>query len=133
MIIRSQEDKNKALNRISMLAMDKPWQVEIKPYKKNRSLAQNKLYWKWMKIIGNQLGYESEEIHAIMADKFLTDRFVEYGGKQIKRDKSTSKLNTKEFTDYLQRIDRFVAQELGIVLPVPDDQYYEIFGIKKSI
>ena len=133
MIIRSQEDKNKVLNRISMLVIDKPWEVEIKPYKKNRSLRQNKLYFAWMKIIGDQLGYESEEIHAIMADKFLVDKFVEYAGKQIKRDKSTSKLNTKEFTDYLQRIDRFVASELGIILPVPDDQYYEIFGIKKSI
>jgi hypothetical protein len=133
MIIKTQDDKNKALNRISLLVLEKPWEIEIKPYKKNRSLKQNRLYFKWMKIIGDELGYESEEVHAIMADKFLTDKFVEYGGKQIKQDKSTSRLNTKEFTDYLQRIDRFVAQQLGIVLPVPDDSYYEIFGIKKSI
>ena len=131
MIIRSQEDKNKALNRISMLAMDKPWQVEIKPYKKNRSVSQNKLYWKWITCIGNEIGYMPDELHAIMADKFLPDVFVEYGGKQIKQDKSTSRLNTKEFTEYLEKIDRFAAAELGIVLPSPDDLIYEALGYRR--
>jgi hypothetical protein len=133
MIIRTQDDKNKALNRISLLVLDKPWKIEIKPYKKNRSNSQNRLYWQWMTCIGNEIGYESEELHAIMADKFLPDVFVEYGGKQIKQDKSTSRLNTKEFTEYLERIDRFSVQELGIMLPSPEDIYYEAMGIKKSI
>jgi hypothetical protein len=132
MIIHNESDKDRAISHIKALNIDKPWLVDIKPYKKNRSLAQNKLYWKWITCIGDSIGYESDELHAIMADKFLHDEIVEYGGKQIKKDKSTSRLNTKEFTEYLEKIDRFAASELGIVLPSPEDLYYEAMGIKRT-
>ena len=131
MIIRSQEDKNKALNRISMLATDKPWQVEIKPYKKNRTLAQNKLMWLWLTCIGDDIGYTPEEMYDIMVDKLLPDEYIEYGGKQIKKNKSTSRLNTKEFTVFLEHMDRWAVSEMGIVLPSPEDLYYEAMGIRR--
>jgi hypothetical protein len=131
MKIESSLDKERAINKIKSLNLDKPWSVDIKPYKKNRSLAQNKLYFMWMKIIGDEIGYTSEEIHAIMADRFLTTEFVEYGGNKIKRDKSTSKLNTKEFTEYLESIDRWAAGEMGIVLPSPEDLIFEAMGIRR--
>ncbi len=132
MIITNESDKDKAQARIKALCIDKQWQMELKPYRKNRSRAQNKLYWKWITCIGDEIGYESDELHAIMADKFLPDEVVEYGGKQIKKDKSTSRLNTKEFTEYLEKIDRFAAAELGIVLPSPSDLYFEAMGIKRT-
>lgn len=132
MIIHNEADKDKAQRHIKALCMDKPWQMELKPYKKNRSLSQNKLYFMWMKVIGDEIGYTSEEMHAIMADKFLTTEFVEYAGNKIKRDKSTSRLNTKEFTEYLENIDRWSAGEMGIVLPSPSDLYYEAMGIKRT-
>ena len=98
MIIRTQDDKNKALNRISMLAMDKPWQVEIKPYRKNRSLAQNKLMWKWFKEIGDELGHDNTEVvYADMVEMFLP--LIDYtglDGKPKQRRQGTSKLTTKE-------------------------------------
>jgi len=132
MIIRNGSDKDRAINHIKALNIDKPWLVDVKPYKKNRSLSQNKLYWKWITCIGDSIGYERDELHAIMADKFLPDEIVEYGGKQIKKDKSTSRLNTKEFTVYLEHIDKFAAAELGIVLPSPSDLYFEAMGIKRT-
>ena len=131
MIVRNESDKDRAISRIKALCMDKPWQMECKLYKKNRSLSQNKLYFMWMKVIGDSIGYTSEEMHAIMADEFLTTEFVEYGGNKIKRDKSTSRLNTKEFTEYLENIDRWAASEMGIVLPSPEDLYFEAMGMKK--
>ncbi len=131
MIIHNDSDKDRAISHIKALNIDKPWSVDIKPYKKNRSLSQNKMYWLWITCIGDSIGYERDELHAIMADKFLPDEIVEYGGKQIKKDKSTSRLNTKEFTEYLEKIDRFAAAELGIVLPSPDDLYYEAMNIKR--
>jgi len=132
MIIHNDSDKDRAIGHIKALNIDKPWSVDIKPYKKNRSLSQNKLYWKWITCIGDSIGYERDELHAIMADKFLPDEIVEYGGKQIKKDKSTSRLNTKEFTEYLEKIDRFAASELGIVLPTNDDLYLEALCLDKK-
>jgi len=132
MIIKTESDRQAAINRLISLNIEKPWQLEIKLYKKNRSLAANRLYWLWITCIGDSIGYERDELHAIMADKFLPDEIVEYGGKQIIKDKSTSRLNTKEFTVYLENIDKFAAAELGIVLPSPSDLYFEAMGIKRT-
>ncbi len=131
MIIHNDSDKDMAISHIKALNIDKPWTVVIKPYKKNRSLSQNKLYWKWITCIGDEIGYERDELHAIMADKFLPDEIVEYGGKQIKKDKSTSRLNTKEFTEYLEKIDRWAVTEMGIILPSPDDLIFDALGYRR--
>ena len=131
MIIHNESDKDRAISHIKALNIDKPWSVDVKPYKKNRSLAQNKLYWKWITCIGDEIGYTSEEMHVIMADKFLVTKFVEYDDDKIKMDKSTSRLNTKEFTEYLEYIDRWAAGEMGIVLPSPEDLIYEAMGIRR--
>ncbi len=131
MIIRSQEDKNKALNRISMLAMDKPWQVDIKPYKKNRSLAQNNLYRMWVEVIAEGLGYTHDEMHAILSNMFGEKETVEFNGDIVEVIKSTTKLTTKEFTDRLEKVDRWAAGEMGIVLPSPEDIYYTALGIER--
>jgi hypothetical protein len=132
MIIKTQDDKNKALNRISMLVLEKPWQIDIKPYKKNRTLAQNNLMWLWLTCIGNEIGYTENEMYDIMVDKFLPDETIEYGGKQIKKNKSTSRLKVKEFTVFLEHVDRWAVSEMGIILPCPEDIYFEAMGIKKS-
>ena len=132
MIIRNESDKDKAQAHIKALNIDKPWKMELKPYRKNRSLAQNSLYWQWITCIGNELGYIKDEMHAIMAHMFLPEKLVEYDGKQIKQDRSTSRLNTKQFTEYLESIDRWAAGDMGIVLPSPEDLYYEAMGIKRT-
>ena len=132
MLIKTDADKIKAHEKIDGLSLDKPWQIEIKPYKKNRTIAQNKLYWQWATYIGNEIGYTKDEMHAILADMFIPDVFIEYAGKVIIQDKSTSRLNTKEFTEYLEKIDRWAVIELSIVLPSPEDLYYEAMGISKK-
>jgi hypothetical protein len=132
MIIRTQDDKNKALNRISLLVLEKPWQIDIKPYKKNRTLAQNNLMWLWLTCIGSEIGYTENEMYDIMVDKFLPDETIEYGGKQIKKNKSTSRLKVKEFTVFLEHVDRWAVSEMGIILPCPADIYFEAMGIRKS-
>ena len=132
MIIHNDSDKDRVISHIKALNVGKPWSVDIKLYKKNRSLSQNKLYFMWLKCIGDDIGYDSQDLHAIMADKFLPDEIVEYGGKQIKKDKSTSRLNTKEFTEYLEKIDRWAVTEMGIVLPSPDDLIFEAMGYRRK-
>lgn len=132
MIITNESDKDRAISHIKALNIDKPWSIDIKLYKKNRTAAQNRLMWKWLTCIGDDIGYTENEMYDIMVDKFLPDEFIEYAGKQVKKNKSTSRLNTKEFTVYLEKIDRFAAAELGIVLPSPEDCYYEAMGIKRT-
>jgi hypothetical protein len=134
MIIKTQDDKNKALNRISLLVLEKPWEIEIKPYKKNRSLAQNKLMWEWFTVIGNDIGYTEKEMYYLMTDKFLPE--IEYtglDGEIKKRRQGTSSLKVKEFTVFLEHVDRWAVSEMGIILPCPEDVYFEAMGIRKNI
>ena len=42
---------------------DKEYTVEIKEFKKKRSLDQNALYWKWLTVFAEAIGITNEEAH----------------------------------------------------------------------
>lgn len=93
--------------------------IEIKRVSKNRSLAQNRLYWLWMNIIADELGYSPDELHDSYKALFLTDRTM-----KIPLVRSTTKLTDKQFITYLELI-RINAGDLGIILPTNLDQYIQ--------
>lgn len=94
-------------------------QLEIKKKRKIRSLSQNSLYWVWLGIISDSTGYYTEELHSSFKAMFLTDRT-----QKIPLVRSTTALNSAQFTQYLDKIDN-QARDLGITLPSPDDYYKE--------
>ena len=104
--------------------------IEITEDKDSRSTKQNKLYWEWVSVIGNELGYTKDETHAILRDKFLGYTETTTKFSVIKELRSTTKLKVKEFKDYLEQIDMFIS-EYGIILPRPEDLYFESMGIKR--
>jgi len=105
--------------------------VEIKDDSQTRSQKQNALYWLWITTIGDEVGYTKDECALLMRDRFLgRDEFTNQAGTvEISQVKSTRKLNTKEFTRFLEQIDIFSSQELGITLPHPDDLYWQSMGV----
>jgi hypothetical protein len=104
--------------------------IEIKDDKDSRSIKQNRLYWEWVSVIGGELGYTKDETHAILRDKFLGYTETTTKLSVIKELRSTTKLKVKEFKDYLEQID-ILMSEYGIILPRPEDLYYESMGIKR--
>ena len=104
--------------------------IEIKDDKESRSIKQNRLYWEWISVIGGELGYTKDETHAILRDKFLGYTETTTKLSVIKELRSTTKLKVKEFKDYLEQID-ILMSEYGIILPRPEDLYYESMGIKR--
>jgi len=95
--------------------------VEISEWKDDRSLRQNALYWKWLGIIGNEIGYHKNEMHEIFLEKFApikTMRNLE--GKPVQKPTRTSEMKVEQMSDYMTAIDRFAAQELNINLPRPE-------------
>ena len=88
-------------------------ELTIRKERHTRSLSQNSLYWLFLTFIGQELGYEAEELHSTFKAMFLTDH-----SKEFPIVRSTAKLSTVEFTDYLDKITRKVA-EMGVVLPDP--------------
>lgn len=114
---------------IGALNLGQLWDVTITQHKRNRSRAQNALYWMWLNVIGHELGYDKDDLHAVLAAKFLgyqpEPKVVL--GIEVWTRQSTRTLAVAEFTQYLQAIERFAAGDLGIMLPHPAD-YAEAMG-----
>ena len=83
------------------------WTVKITPYKSTRSLDQNDYYWRLVTELADYFGLKSkDEMHEVLSYKLLSEE------KQIKNLKvmtinSTTKLNVKEFNEYLEKVKDF--------------------------
>jgi len=82
-----------------------------------RSSQENRYYWGLaLKIIGDELGYTPEECHTIFGEMFLS---YEKNGRRFVR--TTTKLKTVEFEEYIEKVRRFAAMELHVYLPLPNE------------
>lgn len=94
------------------------YQVDINPWKKMRSHRQNRYMWGVVyKLIADHTGYSADEIHQLMKEMFL-----QYDRNGHIFLKSTRKLSTKDFEQYLEDIRRFAATDLGIHIPEPNQE-----------
>lgn len=89
--------------------------IVIKKHRARRSDPQNRYYWLCLNVIGDCLGYTSEELHDTFKSMFLTDHT---GAFPVVR--STTSLDKLQFGEYMEKI-RVKAAELGIMLPIPED------------
>ncbi|WP_151676106.1 recombination protein NinB [Acinetobacter soli] len=151
--IQSHADITKAINYLhtnytQAINEGKPLVVEIKPEAKDRSKAQNRLYWKWLHEIHRKTGNDEDQLHFEFKKKFLigilkrddkdyadmclaisalkqseSEQFESIANGVI-RETSTTRMNTAQFTTYLQLIEAFALKEFGLVLPVPNDLKY---------
>ena len=93
--------------KLSQLDNNKIWRVVVTPYKSTRSLDQNEYYWKLVTELADYFGLKSkDEMHEVLLYKLLSEK------KQIKNLKvmtigSTSKLNVKQFNEYLDKVKDF--------------------------
>lgn len=95
-------------------------EVCISKKKNKRTLDQNNYYWSLCEIVGNELGYDSEEVHEIFKQRFLKkEKEIMVENHKIKLEKtiSTTKLSTIQFMQYINKIKQFCAIELSIYLP----------------
>ena len=126
----------------------KPLVVSISPECKKRSVAQNSLYWKWLSVIEKKTGNDKDQVHFEFKKKFLINMLKrddkEYAemclalsalkqseSEQFRaiadgviRETSTTRMNTTQFTEYLNLIEAFALKTFGLVLPVSDDLKY---------
>lgn len=108
--------------RVEQLDTKKAWVVSVEEYRPKRSLDQNALYHKWVEIIRQELGYEHDEMHQALMLELLPasgrKTYRDVNGEQ-RESRSSTKLNTKEFGEYLDAIERWAVQYVNIVLPKP--------------
>jgi hypothetical protein len=127
--------------------------LELKEYSKIRSLAQNSIYWKWLGAISKHTGHTDDELHDIYKEKFLVKIYERDDTKYAEmirtlrnlykdhpkesmelfraviRLTSTTKAKVKQFTEYLEKIERDCFDN-KIPLPMKDDEYSIAMGDK---
>ena len=84
------------------------------------------MIWLWFTCIEKETGTDKQEVHDYYCDLFLS-RQILFNGKETVVSGSTSKLNTLQMSDFMNKVQADAASELGITLPLPADRYYEEF------
>ena len=79
--------------------------LEIKSVEKVRSPQQNAYYRVIIRILSKELGYEEDEMHKTIKEKYNI--------------KSTKQLSKPEFTELLEQVKRWASIDMGIALPNP--------------
>lgn len=124
-VIDSIEKRSAAAGHVARLTASPLMAVEIKPHKRSRSVAQNRLYWMWVHVLSDYLGYDEQELHLLFRERFLGYEPVEIRGETVHTLKSTTELTVRQFTDYLNRVAR-LAYYLEVTLPYPDEAAYAL-------
>ena len=91
--------------------------VLVRKHRKARSLNQNRFYWGVaIAMISEATGYEPEEAHDALKAMFLTDHV----DSALPRIRSSADLSTVEFNEYIEKIQRFAAEKLDLIIPDPE-------------
>jgi hypothetical protein len=89
----------------------------LRQEKSKRSNQQNNYYFGVVcKVLGDYFGYDTEEMHDALKYKFLRK-----GAADLETVQSTTKMNTAEFEEYLEKIRRWAATDYGVVVPLPNE------------
>lgn len=130
----------------AMLEMKGKLEVMYRPFKVDRSIEQNALYWKWLTEIANHTGSTKDEMAEYYKEKFLIGIFTrddpeyaemaaaikavsEYSQedyrmirKQVINLTSTTKCSVKQMTEYLNNIKIHATVDVGVNLTMPELQ-----------
>lgn len=115
------------------------WKVTVEPARSTRTDAQNNYLWAVAnKMISDATGYEAEEVHEYLCGQHFgwKDKRVPKtprnpdGVESVPRRTTTRNeqgkrnvLNTKDFADYVDFVQRFAAKKLSLFIPDPDPGY----------
>jgi len=115
MIIDTQTSKDTACKKIQ--ALDGVYDLQVKLYKHDRSLDQNRLYWKWLKEIVDFTGeYSPDYMNEYFKDEFLGKEVMRFKQKVVEKQISTTDLNTKDMGEYLDKIEIWCVNVLNLKL-----------------
>ena len=100
--------------------------ISVKRASERRTIAQNDLMWSWFSCIEEETGTAKNDVYMYYCKKFLC-KVVSVGERMEKIYQTSSMLNTVQMADFLKKIQADAAAELGIMLPIPEDRYFDDF------
>lgn len=131
-------------------------EVIVQEEKKDRTVAQNRLYRLWGGEISEELGWSRKAVYEYLRRNYLCqiyerddqgyaemvnsirkvyligmkDRATKMHDYIVERT-STADATLKQFMEYLKEIERYAAEN-GIPLTFPEDRYHSAMGIKQQ-
>ena len=134
-ILRTPELRARAVMGVGALPVnaEKPIEVVMRPFKRNRSLAQNSTLHAWLTAIAT--AYEEaygERIAPAAWKEYLKRLYLggesrEVFGEVVTTTRSTASLSVGEFQDFLSAIDQWAVDQLQLFLPRGPD-YEDAMG-----
>lgn len=128
-ILRTESIRRRAIGQVQAISLHPdvtPYEVVIRPYKKSRTLAQNRLLHMWLGIIEEYTGNDKDDLRYEFMKMFVeSESYTDINGKLQNRVKSTTELNVSEFAKFLNDIEHFAYHDLNITLPHPADLWLE--------
>lgn len=110
---------------IGLLHPEKEWQVEIKPYKRNKTTAQRNYFHKLLDIISDYSGHTIEDLKTRMCFTLgLTRDVTLKNGEVIKERLSTEGLKTKDYSALVEAA-QMACMQLGLSYPDPQEYGYD--------
>lgn len=100
--------------------------ITITRQKKQRTSSQNRLMWLWFACVEAETGTPAQDVHDYFCLLFLR-RMTSVMGEEKTIVGGTSGLDTKQMTEFMDKVKAHAASEWGIVLPLPTDLGYDEF------
>lgn len=97
--------------------------ITIDKVKSKRTAAQNRLWWLYIGILSDGLGYHKDEMHEICKFKFLKkEKLIEQTSEILEYVGSTTELSKGEFAEVVDRLRQWSDESFSIYLPLPGEQ-----------
>jgi len=122
MILNEPSDIVSVVEQLKALDFSKKWEVKTKEYKSSKTLEQLRLYWKWVRIIGQEFGYHENEMSEYLKEELIKPKFIEVKGKIRSVRPSISAMQVNEMSEYMTSVSRWAGGH-GISLPHPEDMH----------
>jgi hypothetical protein len=133
-VISSGPQMDRVIELLKCLDLSKKWKVSISPVTAKRSLNQNALMWMWFSHASDYIrdhtgegGYDKDKLDQFFKRRFAPAScrsYVTIGG-QTEEYISTKNMTKKEMSEYMMKISIWCAQEMGLMLPHPEDMHLE--------
>ena len=114
--------RQNACQHITELDPKYQWVVEIKRYRKNRSLEQNSyLHGVALKMICDHTGYEMEDMKTYLLGEYTGWVEYEVMGQPRKRPTlRTHEMNTQQMANFMEFIWWWASETLDLNIPAPE-------------
>jgi hypothetical protein len=115
--------RGNAIRFIDDLDQNVSWSIEIKEYRKKRSIPQNAyIHAVPFKIISDHTGYSIDDIKEWLCGEFTGwEEYEVFGKKKVRPILSTSQMNSKQMTDFIEWMQWWAMSEHNLYIPSPNE------------